>query len=84
MHLLMTVAIIGQWLSAVVRGSDRVVSFRALADAGRRPTRTPGAALLDLAPPTARVLWPGGLEQTVQVNEVGFGSRFIVSMAIPI
>jgi hypothetical protein len=71
----------GNGYRRVVRGSDCVVSFRALADAGRLecPTPTPGAALLDLAPPTASVLRPGGLEQTVQVNEVGLGSRFIVS-----
>jgi Zn2+/Cd2+-exporting ATPase len=83
MHLLMTVAVIGamtigEWFEAATVSLLFALSLTLEGWSVGRARRAI-AALLDLAPPTARVLRPGGLEQTVPVNEVRLGSRFIVS-----
>jgi Cd2+/Zn2+-exporting ATPase len=82
MHLLMTVAVvgamaIGEWFEAATVSFLFALSL-ALESWSVGRARRAIAALLDLAPPTARVLRPGGLEETVPVNEVKLGSRFIV------
>ncbi len=83
MHLLMTVAVIGamaigEWFEAATVSFLFALSL-ALESWSVGRARRAIAALLDLAPPTARVLRPGGVEETVPVNEVRLGSRFIVS-----
>ena len=82
MHLLMTVAVVGA-MAIGERFEAATVSFLfALSltleswSVGR--ARRAIAALLDLAPPTAHVLRPNGLDETVPVNEVRLGNRFIV------
>lgn len=83
MHLLMTVAVIGamgigEWFEAASVSFLFALSL-ALESWSVGRARRAIAALLDLAPPTARVLRPGGLVETVLVSEVRLGSRFIVS-----
>src|SRR5581483_4945259 len=83
MHLLMTVAVvgamaIGEWFEAATVSFLFALSL-ALESWSIGRARRAIAALLDLAPPTAHVLRPGGLEETVPVNEVRLGSRFIVA-----
>jgi Cd2+/Zn2+-exporting ATPase len=82
MHLLMTVAVvgamgIGEWFEAATVSFLFSLSL-ALESWSVGRARRAIAALLDLAPPTAHVLRPGELEETVSVNEVRLGSRFIV------
>ncbi len=82
MHLLMTVAVvgamaIGEWFEAATVSFLFALSLTLESWSVGRARRAI-AALLDLAPPTAHVLRPGGLEETVPVNEVRLGSRFIV------
>lgn len=82
MHLLMTVAVIGamaigEWFEAATVSFLFSLSL-ALESWSVGRARRAIAALLDLAPPTARVLRPNGLEETVAVNEVRLGNRFIV------
>ncbi|SDB71704.1 heavy metal translocating P-type ATPase [Belnapia rosea] len=82
MNLLMVVAVagavgIGEWFEAAT-----VSFFFALALAleawslGR--ARRAVAALMELAPPTARVLMPGGTEREVPAAEVAVGARILV------
>ena len=82
MHLLMTVAVIGamaigEWFEAATVSFLFALSLTLESWSVGRARRAI-AALLDLAPPTARVLRPNGLEETVLVNEVRLGNRFIV------
>src|ERR1035437_770821 len=82
MHLLMTVAVIGamaigEWFEAATVSFLFALSLTLESWSVGRARRAI-AALLDLAPPTARVLRPNGLEETVPVNEVRLGNRFIV------
>jgi len=82
MHLLMTVAVvgaiaIGEWFEAATVSFLFALSL-ALESWSVGRARQAIAALLDLAPPTARVLRPNGVEETVPVDEVRLGSRFIV------
>ena len=82
MHLLMTVAVIGataigEWFEAATVSFLFALSLTLESWSVGRARRAI-AALLDLAPPTARVLRPNGLEETVPVNEVRLGTRFIV------
>ena len=82
MHLLMTVAVvgamaIGEWFEAATVSFLFALSL-ALESWSVGRARRAIAALLDLAPPTARILRPNGAEETVPVNEVRLGSRFIV------
>lgn len=82
MHLLMTVAVvgamaIGEWFEAATVSFLFALSL-ALESWSVGRARRAIAALLDLAPPTAHVLRPNGSEETVPVNEVRLGSRFIV------
>jgi Cd2+/Zn2+-exporting ATPase len=82
MHLLMTAAVIGamaigEWFEAATVSFLFALSLTLESWSVGRARRAI-AALLDLAPPTARVLWPNGLEETVPVNEVRLGNRFIV------
>ncbi len=82
MNLLMTVAVvgamtIGEWFEAATVSFLFALSLTLESWSVGRARRAI-AALLDLAPPTARVLRPGGTEETVPVNEVRLGSRFIV------
>lgn len=82
MHLLMTVAVvgamaIGEWFEAATVSFLFALSLTLESWSVGRARRAI-AALLDLAPPTARVLRPNGLEETVPVKEVRLGNRFIV------
>ena len=82
MHLLMTVAVIGamvigEWFEAATVSFLFALSL-ALESWSVGRARRAIASLLDLAPPTARVLRPGGVETVVPVAEVRLGSRFIV------
>ena len=82
MHLLMTVAVlgamaIGEWFEAATVSFLFALSL-ALESWSVGRARRAIAALLDLAPPTARVLRPNGSEEAVPVSEVRLGSRFIV------
>jgi Cd2+/Zn2+-exporting ATPase len=82
MHLLMTVAVvgamaIGEWFEAATVSFLFALSL-ALESWSVGRARQAIAALLELAPPTARVLRPNGAEETVPVNAVRLGSRFIV------
>ena len=82
MYLLMTVAVvgamaIGEWFEAATVSFLFALSL-ALESWSVGRARRAIATLLDLAPPTARVLRPNGVEETVPVNEVRLGSRFIV------
>lgn len=83
MHLLMIVAVIGamaigEWFEAATVSFLFALSL-ALESWSVGRARRAIAALLDLAPPTARVIRPGGSEETVPVNEVRLGTRFIVA-----
>ena len=82
MHLLMTVAVIGamaigEWFEAATVSFLFALSLTLESWSVGRARRAI-AALLDLAPPTARVLRPDGTEAVVPVAEVRLGSRFIV------
>ncbi|MCK9908296.1 cadmium-translocating P-type ATPase [Microbacteriaceae bacterium K1510] len=82
MHLLMTVAvigamIIGEWFEAATVSFLFALSL-ALESWSVGRARRAIAALLDLAPPTARLLSRDGTETTVPVAEVRPGSRFVV------
>lgn len=83
MHLLMTVAVvgamaIGEWFEAATVSFLFALSL-VLESWSVGRARRAIAALLDLAPPSARVLRPNGSEETIPVNEVRLGSRFIVA-----
>jgi Zn2+/Cd2+-exporting ATPase len=82
MHLLMTIAVIGamaigEWFEAATVSFLFALSL-VLESWSVVRARRATAALLDLAPPTASVLRPNGQEETVPVDEVRLGSRFIV------
>jgi Zn2+/Cd2+-exporting ATPase len=82
MHLLMTVAVfgagaIGEWFEAATVTFLFAASL-ALESWSVGRARRAIAALLDLAPPTARLLHADGSEATVSVAEVAIGSRFVV------
>jgi Zn2+/Cd2+-exporting ATPase len=82
MHLLMTVAVIGavaigEWFEAASVSFLFALSL-ALESWSVGRARRAIAALLDLAPPTARVVRPDGSEAAVPVAEVRLGSRLIV------
>jgi Cd2+/Zn2+-exporting ATPase len=82
MHLLMTVAVIGamaigEWFEAATVSFLFALSLTLESWSVGRARRAI-AALLDLAPPTARVLRPNGTEAVVPVAEVRLGNRFIV------
>jgi len=82
MHLLMTVAVIGamaigEWFEAATVAFLFALSL-ALESWSVGRARRAIAALLDLAPPTARVLRPDGGEAVVPVADVRLGSRLIV------
>ncbi len=82
MYLLMTVAVIGamvigEWFEAAMVSFLFALSLTLESWSVGRARRAI-ASLLDLAPPTARVLRPGGSEVIVPVAEVKLGSRFIV------
>jgi Zn2+/Cd2+-exporting ATPase len=83
MHLLMTVAVIGamvigEWFEAATVSFLFALSLTLESWSVGRARRAI-AALLDLAPPTVRLLRPDGSEETVPVAEVRLGSRFIVA-----
>jgi Cd2+/Zn2+-exporting ATPase len=82
MHLLMTVAVIGamaigEWFEAATVSFLFALSLTLESWSVGRARRAI-AALLDLAPPTARLLRPDGSEAIIPVAEVRLGSRFIV------
>lgn len=82
MNLLMTVAVIGamaigEWFEAATVSFLFALSL-ALESWSVGRARRAIAALLDLTPPTARLLRPDGSEKTVPVAEVEPGNRFIV------
>ncbi len=82
MNLLMTVAVlgamtIGEWFEAATVAFLFALSL-ALESWSVGRARRAIAALLDLAPPTARLLRPDGTEATMPVAEVRPGDRFIV------
>lgn len=82
MNLLMTVAIlgaisIGEWFEAATVAFLFALSL-ALESWSVGRARRAIAALLELAPPTARLLHADGLESVVPVADVGLGDRFIV------
>ncbi len=82
MHLLMTVAVIGamaigEWFEAATVSFLFALSLTLESWSVGRARRAI-AALLDLAPPIARVLRPDGSETVVAVAEVKLGSRFVV------
>jgi Cd2+/Zn2+-exporting ATPase len=82
MHLLMTVAVlgaiaIGEWFEASTVTFLFALSLAVESWSVGRARRAI-AALLDLAPATARVLRPDGAETVVPVAEVRPGDRFIV------
>ncbi len=82
MHLLMTVAVIGAMMIGECFEAAMVSFLFALSltleswSVGR--ARRAIASLLDLAPPTARVLRPRGTEAVVPVAQVRLGSRLVV------
>jgi Zn2+/Cd2+-exporting ATPase len=83
MHLLMTVAVvgamaIGEWFEAATVSFLFALSLTLESWSVGRARRAI-AALLDLAPPTARVIRPNGSEEIVPVAEVRLGSCFIVT-----
>jgi Cd2+/Zn2+-exporting ATPase len=82
MNLLMTVAVlgamaIGEWFEAATVSFLFALSL-AIESWSVGRARRAIAALLDLAPPSARLLRPDGSEATVPVAEVRPGDRFIV------
>ena len=82
MHLLMTVAVIGamaigEWFEAATVSFLFAQSLTLESWSVGRARRSI-AALLDLAPPTARIHRSDGSEATVAVAEVKLGSRFVV------
>src|SRR5450759_5072563 len=82
MHLLMTIAVvgamaIGEWFEAATVSFLFALSLTLESWSVGRARRAI-AALLDLAPPTARLLRPDGTEAVVPVAEVRLGNRFIV------
>ncbi|UWQ90835.1 cadmium-translocating P-type ATPase [Rhodobacteraceae bacterium M382] len=82
MNLLMIVAVIGAIVLGEYFEAATVAFFFALSltleswSVGR--ARTAVSALLDLAPPTARVIGPDDAEQDVPAVQVGVGDRFVV------
>ena len=83
MNLLMTVAVIGataigEWLEAVTVAFLFGISLVLEAWSVGRARRAI-SALLDLAPPTARVRGPEGAIQSVPPDEVAVGTVFIVN-----
>ncbi|KAB2943699.1 MAG: heavy metal translocating P-type ATPase [Hyphomicrobium sp.] len=82
MNLLMTVAVvgamtIGEWFEAATVSFLFALSL-ALESWSVARARRAIAALLDLAPPTARLLHVNGSESIVPVAEIKTGDRFIV------
>ncbi len=82
MHLLMTVAVvgamvIGEWFEAATVSFLFALSLTLESWSVGRARRAI-ATLLDLAPPTARMLRPDGSEANLAVAEVKLGSRFVV------
>jgi Zn2+/Cd2+-exporting ATPase len=82
MYLLMTVAVIGamvigEWFEAATVSFLFALSLTLETWSVGRARRAI-ASLLDLAPPTARVLRPGGPEEVIPVSDVKLGGRFIV------
>jgi Cd2+/Zn2+-exporting ATPase len=82
MNLLMTVAvagavIIGDWLEAATVAFLFAVSL-ALEGWSVGRARKAIAALLDLAPPEARVVGPEGIEQTVLAADVAVGATLVI------
>ena len=82
MNLLMTVAVlgaiaIGEWFEAATVSFLFALSL-ALESWSIGRARRAIAALLDLAPPTARLLLSDGSESMVAVADVSLGDRFIV------
>lgn len=82
MNLLMTIAVfgaigLGEWLEAA--SVTFLFSLSLLLESwsverARRATK----ALLDLAPPVARLLFPDGKEKMVAVGDVEMGARFLI------
>ncbi len=82
MNLLMTVAVvgamaIGEWFEAATVSFLFALSL-AIESWSVGRARRAIAELLDLAPPTARLLRPDGSEATIPVAEIKPGDRFIV------
>ncbi len=82
MNLLMTIAVagavgIGEWFEAATVSFLFAVSL-ALESWSVGRARRAVAALMDLSPPTARLLRPDGTEAEVPPSEVAVGSRFLV------
>lgn len=82
MHLLMTIAVagaigIGEWFEAATVAFLFALSL-ALENWSVARARKAISALLDLAPPSARLKRPDGTEAEVPAAEVPVGSRFVV------
>ncbi len=82
MNLLMTVAVggavgLGEWLEAASVAFLFALSLALEAWSVGRARRAV-AALMDLTPPAARVLGPGGWEELVPPEDVPVGARFLV------
>lgn len=82
MHLLMTIAVlgaigIGEWFEAATVAFLFALSL-ALENWSVARARRAISALLDLAPPNARIKGPGGTEREVAASEVAVGTHFIV------
>jgi len=82
MNLLMTVAVVGamaidEWFEAATVSFLFALSL-AIESWSVGRARRAIAALLDLAPPSARVLRPDGSETAVPLAEVKIGDRFVV------
>ncbi len=82
MHLLMTIAVlgaigIGEWFEAATVAFLFALSL-ALENWSVARARRAISALLDLAPPNARIKGPDGTEREVPASEVPLGSHFIV------
>lgn len=82
MNLLMTVAVagalaLGEWLEAASVAFLFALSLALEAWSVGRARRAV-AALMDLSPPTARLLRDGGREELVPPGEVPVGARFLV------
>jgi Cd2+/Zn2+-exporting ATPase len=82
MNLLMTVAVsgavaIGEWFEAATVAFLFALSLALEAWSVGRARRAV-AALMDLTPPVARLLGPGGREELVPPSQVSVGERFLV------
>jgi Cd2+/Zn2+-exporting ATPase len=82
MNLLMVVAVagavaLGEWLEAATVAFLFALSLALEAWSVGRARRAV-AALLDLTPPTARLLHPDGREEVVPPDQVPVGARFVV------